>query len=371
MYIQSSNPQEITDYILSLQPSAQDLVLIMVGEAEATNLHELVACLNEYHLNFVGGVFPGLLVGKQRYEHGVLIKILPALPELMVIKELNQDHFQIPSPASLDLDTSHCSAVVLLDGLTSGISLFLSRLYHRLGDKINYIGGGAGSLSLIQKPCVFCREGVFQDAAIVAFVKMKSKLAVKHGWVPIGGPFLVTSADRNQVKEINWENAYQVYKEQIEAHSGEVFNTEDFFAVAKAYPFGITKKGAEPVVRDPITVSEKGEIICVGEIPENTALMLLKGYKQNLIEAAREAAQSCTAIPRAEQIEALCFDCISRVLFLENDFQEELKAVVDTFQQKYKELLPTGALTLGEISSYGEGYIEFFNKTMVVSMLYR
>jgi len=39
-------------------------------------------------------------------------------------------------------------------------------------------------------------------------------------------------------------------------------------------------------------------------------------------------------------------------------------------QNAHSALVPEGILSLGEISSYGDGYIEFFNKTIVVGVLY-
>ena len=56
-------------------------------------------------------------------------------------------------------------------------------------------------------------------------------------------------------------------------------------------------------------------------------------------------------------------DCISRVLFLEGDFEQELQAVS-------RSGIPLiGALTLGEIANSRNDYLEFYNKTSVVGVL--
>ncbi|MBU1486560.1 histidine kinase, partial [bacterium] len=66
----------------------------------------------------------------------------------------------------------------------------------------------------------------------------------------------------------------------------------------------------------------------------------------------------------------LIADCISRVLFLEEDFDREVALVKERIASINKESILEGFLSLGEISSYGEGLPEFFNKTTVVGVLY-
>ena len=63
-------------------------------------------------------------------------------------------------------------------------------------------------------------------------------------------------------------------------------------------------------------------------------------------------------------------DCISRVLFLGDDFSKELEAVQNEIKISGEEFVFSGALTLGEISSYGENRLEFFNKTIVMGMMH-
>jgi len=63
--------------------------------------------------------------------------------------------------------------------------------------------------------------------------------------------------------------------------------------------------------------------------------------------------------------DALIFDCISRVLYLEDNFHRELNEVCTQ--------LPigshlVGALTLGEIASSLHGGIQFLNKTAVINI---
>lgn len=97
--------------------------------------------------------------------------------------------------------------------------------------------------------------------------------------------------------------------------------------MAKGYPFGNLKDYEECIVRDPIEVGGNGELICVGEVPENSVLEVLKGNPASLISAAGEAATDCLEVKGKEIAGAFLFDCISRVLFLEDDFPLELKEV--------------------------------------------
>lgn len=243
-------------------------------------------------------------------------------------------------------------------------------MFNRLGNSVHYFGGGAGSLTLKQEPCLFTSGGFVQDAAIVAFIKLESNLGVRHGWERIMGPIVATKTRKNIIMELNWKNAFQVYRETVEGDSGKKLTTKNFFNIAKGYPFGIHKEGMEDIVRDPIAVTEKDELICVGEVPENSALSILKGKKTSLIHAASQAADDCLHIGAGTIRQSFIVDCISRVIYLEKDFAKELETVNHKIHSVDDRHTPSGILTLGEISSYGEGFLEFFNKTIVVGILY-
>lgn len=62
--------------------------------------------------------------------------------------------------------------------------------------------------------------------------------------------------------------------------------------------------------------------------------------------------------------QGLLFDCISRQLFLEQDFSKELEGISDALG--CNNLL--GALVLGEIASGPSGVIHFHNKTAVTAV---
>ncbi|MDI6735053.1 MAG: FIST C-terminal domain-containing protein [bacterium] len=142
---------------------------------------------------------------------------------------------------------------------------------------------------------------------------------------------------------------------------------EKFYDVTMRYPFGIYKEGAEDIVRDPIMANEKDELICVGEVPENSLLNILKGEPNSLIQAAGQAAKEvCTKEIHC----SLVADCVSRTLFLGEDFARELAAVKENLVVTGNQVIPAGMLTLGEIASYGETFLEFFNKTIVVGGCY-
>ncbi|MCL6561039.1 MAG: FIST C-terminal domain-containing protein [Firmicutes bacterium] len=123
------------------------------------------------------------------------------------------------------------------------------------------------------------------------------------------------------------------------------------------------------MVRDPIRAEDEGGIALVGEIPENSVVIILEGDPESLISAAGEAAGQALARFREQTGSsgrgALVIDCISRVLYLGSDIDRELR----TIRSNIPPDLPLfGFLSLGEIASAGDRYLEFYNKTTVVGI---
>ncbi len=371
MFFKEFNVDNVIQSMGDMQNSKNEIFLLLVGEHTVWDTDEFVLAANNKGIRFFGGIFPAVISGDNKHESGVVIKKFPATINPVLQTGLNMSEFEMQRIDHLNITDckNKRTAIVMVDGLSSQIARFLEKLYLLLGDTVNYIGGGAGSLSFVQKPSVFCNQGVFQDAAVIGFVDADASLGVKHGWERIHGPLIATKTSKNIIQELNWDNPFKVYSDAILQDSGNEITSDNFFSIAKSYPFGITKEHSEYVVRDPLSVTEKGELICVGEVVENTVLDILKGEPDTLVDAAKEAAIQAVSY-RGKFSSALVVDCISRALFLESDFPNELKTVSSVLKDNNCDLDIEGALSLGEISSAGQGYLEFFNKTILISLFY-
>ena len=316
-------------------------------------------------LPIFGGIFPELISGKEKLTTGTIIVGLSVAPTVHVISGLSDedaDYEEIIDASIPDLGKAQ-TMIVYVDGLASRIGALIDSLFNVFGLEINYIGGGAGSLSFVQKPCLFTNQGLIQDSAVLALMESQSGIGVSHGWESVGRTFKVTEVERNVIKTLDWEPAFELYRQVVEEASGQTFGDDNFFDIAKGYPFGINRAGSERIVRDPIAVGDDGSLICVGEVPPDSYVDILTGTTKGLVAAAE------TAMRRGQQAfagetaaSALFIDCISRVLFLEDEFSLELEAV------SAPSLPLVGALTLGEIANSGDDYLEFYNKTAVIAV---
>ncbi|MEL6559656.1 MAG: FIST C-terminal domain-containing protein [Bacteroidota bacterium] len=339
--------------------SADEINLILVGENNQVDIEALISHCNKNNLLMAGGIFPGIIHQNNHSDADVLIKYYPKSTKVKIFKELGK---------SADFDFSKLqddqhSALLFIDGLSAKISYFLEKTYSFYWDNIKFIGGGCGSLSLVQQPCIFSNEGFFMDAALMLFLDSDLTAGVKHGWKRISGPFVVSAAEGNIIRELNWRPAFDVYRETLLAHGVSDINPDNFFNIAKAFPFGIFKEGTEDVVRDPI-VTDGQSLTCVGEVTVNSVVNILNGEKSDLISGAEQAAMD--AFQDTAVKDMLVVDCISRSLFQDDEFSNELDSISQVIKEKKVCIPLEGILSLGEISSYGDGYLEFFNKTIVV-----
>ncbi len=364
MYLEDPNADSIIEAIGPEGIPAQSLLLIFLAEQSRAEIPGLIRGLNKRHINFCGGVFPGIIYGDKSYERGAVVIILPALENPFLIRGLDTHKFVLPD-FGRKINLNHrkkYTAIILVDGWAPRISLFLSEIFNRLGDSFRYFGGGAGSLNSKARPSIFTPEGEFRNAALVIFTALESTLGVRHGWERLTGPIIATDTHNHIISELNWAPALEVYCASIETDCKKKITPRNFYRFSMRYPFGIYKKGSEDVVRDPIAVNSKGELICVGEVPENTALYILQGDENSLLRAAGQAARESMKRRKKEITFCLVADCVSRSLFLGDAFRQELKTVQSIVQPS----ILYGILSIGEIGSKGESYLELFNKTIVI-----
>ena len=365
MYIKDAPIESVVEQIKQLPRTEQDRVLLLVGEHSSINIDDLLKALKQQQIPVAGGIFPGVINGNQKHETGIVATSLPMIAEPTIVKGLDTPDFDLSKP-HFDRETQQYTALILVDGLTKYIAMLLDKLFRQLDNTVSYIGGGAGSLSFQQKPCVFDSEGIYQDTALILWVKASTKIGVRHGWQNANGPHIATRTEGNVVYELGRKPAFEFYSRFIKMKTQKTLTQENFFSLAKEYPLGIYHPGVDHIVRDPITFTDDGGLVCVGEIPMHAMVYILQGNKQRLITHARRAVADAMGQSHQSQYNFIV-DCISRVLFLEDDFDQELNAVSEALPDNAP--TPFGILSLGEIGTYGTGRVEFFNKTMVVGAL--
>lgn len=353
---------------LALESNAKSLLILACDDNNFTP-QQINPLIIHCCLPIFGGIYPKLIYKKQLMQQGCIIIGLQQNTEVSLINQLSklatdEQIEQAIEEAQLNQNqiVNNDNFLMFYDSLINNIEPFIDCLFGSLDHHISIIGGGAGNLDFKQKPCVFTNQGLLAD--VIQLVNLKNEIITGsgHGWQVMQGPFLVSEAEKQTVKSINYSPAFNVYKEAIENSSDYVFNDDNFFDIAKHFPLGVEDINKQLVVRDPI-LTNNGYIQCVGDIPVNSMVYLLNGSISSLIHSAKEAAISATKKVDGNEFSAtMVFDCISRVLYMEDNFNQEL----DLIAEECSGQLLFGVLSLGEIANSQSGAIKLLNKSTVI-----
>lgn len=123
--------------------------------------------------------------------------------------------------------------------------------------------------------------------------------------------------------------------------------------------------GAEGIVRDPLAVLPGGVLRCAGDVQPHATIRVAHGEFGDMLEAAHAAREASSAGGVNSAGLALTIDCISRALLLGDRLTDELGAL------RLPGLPQAGALTIGEIASSGDRFLEVHNKTTVLAVIGR
>ncbi len=341
-------------------------ILLFVGEKTPFDYKQLQPLLKKMDIVVYGCVFPEVIYNGSLYKQGVVGCAFQSPVSIEVIKDLSK----FKGNFSEDFVSKNTRTLLIFtDAYADNIPLLIETLYEKNFKEIAFIGGSAGSIININQPCLFTCDDFFAGGAIIAAVEDFMSVGINHGWQPISEPAIAGSVDKKILKSINWEPAFEYYKKIIEQDAGIQLTADRLLDVAKSYPLGMLKYDGEIILRAPFNVGEENSLLLASEMPENSVLVVTKGYPDKLIAAAGIATeQAKIAFESKKKIspgKALIVDCIARALFLDDRFNDELKIIAN---KAGSDVFLFGFLSLGEIASTGDKYIELYNKTVVVGM---
>jgi hypothetical protein len=176
---------------------------------------------------------------------------------------------------------------------------------------------------------------------------------------------MVTRAVGPVVERLEDRTAFAIYRAAA-LELGHDVAPEDFDAFAMMHPLGIPQANGEYLIRDPVSIDERGALRFMAALPDGALVRVMEGTPAMLVEAARIAAHTAREDAGGPPGGALVFDCISRYVLLRDRLGEEIAAC----QEGLGELVPLfGCLTFGEVGAFGARMPQFHNKTMVVVAL--
>lgn len=341
-------------------------VLIFVAEETPFDYEKIQPLLKEIQTEVWGCVFPEVIYKNSRYKSGVVGCTFEAPVSAEVVKNLN-DFKGISSKNIISENTE--SLLIFTDGWADNIPFLIETLYETCEKEITYMGAGTGSMSDMNRKSLFTCDDCFAQGSIIIAVDEFISIGVEHGLQPIFEPFIATKFDKRILKTINWKPALEFYKNVIEKDSGIKLTKENFPEIAASYTFGMLKYDNEIIPRCTIDMADEESILLGSETPDNSIMTIIKGNPDEFIEAAGLATEKAkTGFKNKKKklpSKALIIECITRTLFLGDRFEDQIKLIGN---KAGKDVLLFGALSLGEIASTGDKFIELYNKTLVIGM---
>ncbi len=266
--------------------------------------------------------------------------------------------------------------MMLPDVLTGNGAEIVRGVLDILGEHFPVVGGAPGDDFLFKETYQYINDEVTSGAVAGCGLSgnFSMGIGVRHGWLPIGLPMKVTKSEGAVLHELDGKPAISIYEDYFGAKS-EALRKEPLARMAITYPLGLKVEGLdEYLIRDPITVDEKGSITCAAEIPEGSEIRLMIGSREKAVEAAREAAKH--AIDDLGEHPArlsLVFNCIAREKLYGRKAIEEIQAMRDVLGKDvpmlgfytYGEQAPLA----GEVRNIEKCNPKFYNETVVIFVL--
>ena len=264
---------------------------------------------------------------------------------------------------------------IFSDGLSGNADRIIQGIKAQMGDDIQIAGGTAGDGGDFKRTFQYLGNRALTNSIVaVAFQgQFGFGTGTACGWFPVGIAKKVTRAVGNVVYELDGQPALQAYERFLGKHA------EHLPAVGVEYPLGLLNSDSEAEEEDYFLCRatmgvdrQEGAIIFAGDVPEGSLVKMTIGNEEDIIKAAKGAAQS--AIDRLRQTSQelkpqaiFLFSCMARKIVLGTRTDEEILAVQESVG---KDVPIIGFYTYGEFCPIGECNISsFHNETATLTVI--
>jgi hypothetical protein len=344
-------------------------VLSLVAEKDReAGVPLLQKLCRERQIPLRGAVFPALLADDHFQERGCVLLRFDVMPfaEIYTPIPAGEVAGQLAHDVTAKTVRPRESTLFLIfDAMVATIATFLDELYLQLADRVRYMGANAGSESFRSMPCLFDNERLVQDGLLAILLPDHPGAVVEHCYRAPQRMISATSTLGNRIIDIDWRPAFDVYREAARDEYGVAIDRDNFYQVAVHFPFGIIRANGEIIVRMPVALEEDGSIFCVGEVPPNALLTLLRAPEVDSRQTVETLAHGLNAMYGSlAGANLLTFYCAGRRIHLGGGAEIELAELLKRTGPGQQ----AGALSLGEIGhSVQSGYPVFHNGALVCS----
>ncbi len=225
------------------------------------------------------------------------------------------------------------------DGLTVNPAAIIRGLEQSTNSAVPIVGGSAGDNGRFKQTFQYFNGQILTSSVVaIAFTgKLAFSIGVRHGWIPIGVPKIVTSSEGSVVHEIDNEPAIRFYERYIGAEEALKLSQSTLGEIALSYPLGLRDEATgEILLRAPFFVNDAGGITCGGEVPVGSTIQLMIGSKEEAVVAAKQSAEQAFTSLSVPPVVALIFSChVRNTLFSNKETaSEEVIAVSNVIGHK-------------------------------------
>ena len=349
-------------------------VCALLPESLADRVDVLQAECARRKVPLVGGIFPALVRNGEFLTDGVWLLRFDTMPFYALHADLPTDTQAAQRKAEAMAqqiaqqlgDQADVTLFMLFDAMVPNISSILDDMYLRLANRVHYAGANAGSETFQPMACLFDGQRRLGQGVLLVLLPNHKGAILEHGYHAPQHTVYATSTVGNRISQIDWRPAFDVYQELVRKQSGVQITRDNFYEHAVHFPFGIVRANHHVVVRIPVMLNEDGSLFCVGEVPANSVLTLLKSPAVDSQETLEVLTDGLAALNGDRTgSELLLFYCAGRRMHLGlAPATSELTA----FAACTKAAQVAGALSLGEIGgSTLHGYPLFHNATLVAA----
>jgi hypothetical protein len=347
-------------------------VLALVAEGDASRVPLLQTVCRDTDVPLVGGIFPALVVDDRFSSVGAWLLRVDELSWAELLPDLPSGASSLPGVAGgiVGAAMPHVTApdatlLLLFDAMFPRIGSLLDELYLRLGNRVSYVGANAGSETFRPSPCLFDRARVAGGGVVALVMNGHRGAVLEHGYDVPQRVITASATEGNRIITIDWRPAFDVYREVAREQHGVAVDRENFYRHAVRFPFGIVRGDGEVVVRIPVALEADGSLFCVGEVPANALLTLLRAPEVDSRRTVETLVSGLAERGAPDGEDLLLFYCAGRRLYLGD---EAARSELLAFKRRSGARRVAGALSLGEIGSPEPyAYPAFHNATLLAS----